>query len=63
MADKEKSDFCTMDINMPGIMLRTDAAREILTRHPKDARGLGTIFIQKPVVEKSVKQAIDYFLN
>ena len=72
----EQPDYCTMDINMPG-MLGTDAAREILAQHPdirlvifsanvqesyqEEARSMGTILVSKPVTEKSIAQALDYF--
>jgi CheY-like chemotaxis protein len=76
MVNKELPDYCTMDINMPG-MLGTDAAREILAKYPgirlvifsanvqesyqEDARSMGTILVSKPVTEKSIAQALDYF--
>ena len=74
--DAEQPDYCTMDINMPG-MLGTDAAKIILERHPgirlvifsanvqetyqEQARALGTILVPKPVTETSIGQALDYF--
>lgn len=74
----EQPDYCTMDINMPG-MLGTDAAKEILAQHPnirlvifsanvqetyqEQARALGTILVSKPVTETSIGQALDYFLG
>jgi CheY-like chemotaxis protein len=76
--DAEQPDYCTMDINMPG-MLGTDAAKEILAKHPhvrlvifsanvqetyqEQARALGTILVSKPVTETSIGQALDYFLG
>ena len=33
LVDKNTPDFCTMDINMPGI-IGTDAAEQILAKHP-----------------------------
>lgn len=78
MIDIEQPDYCTMDINMPG-MLGTDAAKEILGKYPhirlvifsanvqetyqEQARELGIIFVSKPVTESSISQAIDYFLD
>lgn len=69
-------DFCTMDINMPG-MLGTDAAAAILQTHPKvriaifsaniqesvqsRVQQLGAIFVAKPVTEKSIAQALHHF--
>lgn len=74
--DKEQPDYCTMDINMPG-MLGTDAAREILKKYPnirlvifsanvqeayqEEAKAMGTILVSKPVNEGSIAQALDYF--
>ncbi|MDO9169624.1 MAG: response regulator [Methylobacter sp.] len=71
-------DFCTMDINMPGIS-GTEAAEHILANHPsvkivifsaniqethqERARSLGTILVAKPVTEKSIALALDYFDN
>lgn len=76
--DANQPDFCTMDINMPG-MLGTDAAKIILEKHPKvrlvifsanvqetyqeQARALGTILVSKPVNETSIGHALDYFLG
>jgi len=76
MVDVEQPDFCTMDINMPGIP-GTDAAEQILAKHPsikivifsaniqethqERARSLGTILVSKPVTEKSITLALDYF--
>ncbi|MFZ6849727.1 response regulator transcription factor [Undibacterium sp. RuRC25W] len=71
-------DFCTMDINMPG-MLGTDAAELILQAHPAmrivifsanvqdamqtRANSLGSIFVSKPVTEKSIAIVTNYFLS
>ncbi|MDI1232317.1 MAG: response regulator [Methylobacter sp.] len=71
-------DYCTMDINMPGIS-GTEAAEQILANHPsikivifsaniqethqERARSLGTILVAKPVTEKSIALALDYFDN
>jgi CheY-like chemotaxis protein len=76
MINKDLPDYCTMDINMPG-MLGTEAAKIILGQHPslrlvifsanvqetyqEEARALGTILVSKPVTEKSIGQALDYF--
>jgi CheY-like chemotaxis protein len=76
MAESERPDYCTMDINMPG-MLGTDAAKIILDKHlgirlvifsanvqeayQEEARNMGTILVSKPVTEKSIGQALDYF--
>ncbi|MGZ5574932.1 MAG: hypothetical protein ACXWEO_07925 [Methylobacter sp.] len=67
-----------MDINMPGIP-GTDAAEQILAKHPSikvvifstniqetsqnRARLLGTILVAKPVTEKSIALALNYFTN
>ncbi len=71
-------DFCTMDINMPG-MLGTDAAEQILKIAPNTrivifsaniqgsfqdrACAMGAIFVAKPVTEKSIAEAVQYFLR
>ena len=76
MVDQEQPDYCTMDINMPG-MLGTDAAEIILSKYPgvrvvifsaniqeaaqSRAQQLGALFVAKPVTEKSIAQAIGYF--
>ena len=76
MIDKEQPDYCTMDINMPG-MLGTEAAKIILAKYPnlrlvifsanvqetyqEEARAMGTILVSKPVTEASIRQALDYF--
>jgi two-component system chemotaxis response regulator CheY len=78
LVDEELPDFCTMDINMPGI-LGTDAAEQILQKHPSirivifsaniqenfqhRALALGSIFVAKPVTEKSINEALNYFLG
>ena len=77
-ADKELPDFCTMDVNMPG-MLGTDAAEKILGQHPSmrivifsaniqetlqtRAQALGAVFVAKPVTEKSIANALTHFLG
>lgn len=76
IVEKDTPDFCTMDINMPG-MLGTDAAEQILTKHPtirmvifsaniqetsqSRASAVGAVFVAKPVTEKSVNQALEHF--
>lgn len=76
MVDAEQPDYCTMDINMPG-MLGTDAAEIILAKYPalrvvifsaniqeavqSRAQQLGALFVAKPVTEKSMAQAIGHF--
>jgi two-component system chemotaxis response regulator CheY len=71
-------DFCTMDINMPG-MLGTEAAEQILKELPnirvvifsaniqetfqERATAMGAIFIAKPITEKSIAEALHYFLG
>ena len=78
MAAEHQPDFCTMDINMPG-MLGTDAAEIILRTHPQmrivifsanvqdtmqnKANLIGSIFVAKPVTEKSIGLVINYFLS
>ena len=76
LAKTQAFDYCTMDINMPG-MLGTEAAEQLLKMQPKlrlalfsaniqeaqQARAvqLGVRFVAKPVTPKSVALAIDYF--
>ena len=76
LAEAASFDFCTMDINMPGI-LGTDAAEHLLLKYPSmriaifsaniqdtfrsRAADLGAQFIAKPVTEKSVTNALIYF--
>ena len=76
LVDRDLPDYCTMDINMPGIS-GTDAAELILTKYPalrmvlfsaniqeaSQARAslLGIIFVAKPVTEKSIALALDHF--
>ena len=74
---KERSfDYCTMDINMPG-MPGTEAAEQLLKMHPgvrvvlfsaniqdaqlQRAAQLGVPFVAKPVTDKSVAQALAIF--
>lgn len=74
----QKPDFCTMDINMPGI-LGTDAAEQILKELPgsrvvifsaniqesfqERTAAMGAIFVAKPITEKSIAEALRYFLG
>ena len=74
----EKPDFCTMDINMPGI-LGTDAAEMLLKEMPhcrvvifsaniqesfqERTTAMGAIFVAKPITEKSIAEALRYFLG
>lgn len=73
---RDVPDYCTLDINMPG-MPGTDAAALILQAHPQvriaifsaniqeavrtRAQQLGAVFVAKPVTGKSVAQALQYF--
>lgn len=75
---ENKPDFCTMDINMPG-MLGTDAAEQILRNHPQmriaifsanvqdtmqnRANSIGSIFVAKPVTDKSITLVLNYFTS
>ena len=74
--DQDVPDYCTMDINMPGIT-GPDAAEIILAKYPtmrmvlfsaniqeaSHARAIlmGIIFVSKPVTEKSIAQTLAYF--
>lgn len=74
--DNDLPDYCTMDINMPGIP-GTDAAEQILSKHPSikivifsaniqethkvRAHSLGTILVAKPVTEKSIALTLNHF--
>lgn len=76
IAAESRPDYCTMDINMPG-MLGTDAAEVILKDNPSiriaifsanvqdtmqvRANSIGTTFVAKPVTEKSIAVVLDYF--
>ena len=69
-------DYCTMDINMPG-MLGTDAAEILFAKYPNiriaifsanvqesnqtRAAELGAVFVAKPVTETSMAQALRHF--
>lgn len=75
---EHQPDFCTMDINMPG-MLGTEAAEIILKDFPyirvvifsaniqesfqDRANAMGAIFVAKPITEKSIAEALHYFLG
>lgn len=74
--DNDLPDYCTMDINMPG-MSGTDAAEHILSKFPSikiviftaniqethqlRARSLGTVLVAKPVTEKSIALTLNHF--
>ncbi|MEO8407439.1 MAG: response regulator [Oxalobacteraceae bacterium] len=76
LVDQDLPDYCTMDINMPGIS-GTDAAELILAKYPAlrmvlfsaniqeanqvRAHALGIIFVAKPVTEKSIAQTLNHF--
>ena len=78
MAKERSFDYCTMDINMPGL-LGTEAAELLLKMQPalrvalfsaniQDAQHvraaqLGVPFVAKPVTEKSVAVVLAYFLG
>lgn len=75
---EHRPDFCTMDINMPGI-LGTEAAEQILKELPQTrviifsaniqesfqdrASAMGAVFVAKPITEKSIAEALRYFLG
>jgi CheY-like chemotaxis protein len=76
VVDRDTPNYCTMDINMPGL-LGTDAAEQILGKYPSiriavfsaniqdshqtRAATLGARFVAKPVTEKSVARALEFF--
>lgn len=76
LVEQQHFDFCTMDINMPGIF-GIAAAERILEKFPSvrvaifsaniqeclrsRAADLGAHFVAKPVTEKTVGQAITFF--
>ncbi|TXI96608.1 MAG: response regulator [Burkholderiaceae bacterium] len=76
LALEQSPDYCTMDINMPGI-LGTDAAEQILSKLPnlrmvifsaniqeafqERTKNMGALFVAKPVTEKSIAEALRYF--
>ena len=72
-----KPDFITMDVNMPGItgfeaaekIRQTDQRVKIViltaniqSSSREKAERLAAKFVQKPVTQASIQQAIDYFL-
>lgn len=76
VAHEQRFDYCTMDINMPGL-LGTDATEQLLKMQPDlrvalfsaniqeaqraRAAQLGVQFVAKPVTEKSVALILTYF--
>lgn len=78
LAKEHLPEFCTMDINMPG-MLGTEAAEIILKDIPgirvvifsaniqesfqDRALAMGAVFVAKPITEKSIAEALRYFLG
>jgi len=76
MVQEQQPDYCTMDINMPG-MLGTEATEIILAKYPKvrvvvfsaniqesvqsRAQKMGAMFVAKPVTEKSIARALGFF--
>lgn len=78
IVDRDTPNYCTMDINMPGI-IGTEAAAQILAKYPgiriavfssniqqshqTRAAELGAQFVAKPVTEKSVAQALEFFAS
>ena len=76
IVDRDTPNYCAMDINMPGI-IGTDAAAQILAKYPgirvaifssniqeahrTRAASLGARFVAKPVTEKTVAQALEFF--
>lgn len=76
LAPELRPDFVTMDVNMPGISgfeaaeqlraLLPDARIAMLTANIQEssrerAQALGVKFVQKPVTETAIQQAVDYF--
>jgi CheY-like chemotaxis protein len=78
LIENDLPDYCTMDINMPGIS-GTDAAERILSKYPlikvviftaniqethqERARSLGAVLVAKPVTEKSIALALNCFTD
>ena len=76
LARERSFDYCTMDINMPGL-LGTEAAEQLLKMQPtlrialfsaniqeaQQARAaqIGVLFVAKPVTQKSVALTLAYF--
>ena len=78
MVTTAKPDFITMDVNMPGLTgfeaaekIRQDDQRvkiviltaNIQSSSREKAEQLAAKFVQKPVTQASMQQAIDYFLS
>lgn len=76
LAPQLRPDFVTMDVNMPGISgfeaaekllgLLPQARIAMLTANIQEASreraaALGVKFVQKPVTEGAIQQAVDYF--
>lgn len=77
MIATEAPDFITMDVNMPGIsgFEAVEKIREInksvkivvlsaniQASSRERAQQLGVLFVQKPVTQAAIQQAVDYFL-
>ena len=77
MIPTEAPDFITMDVNMPGIsgFEAVEKIREInnvvkivllsaniQASSRERAQQLGVLFVQKPVTQAAIQQAVDYFL-
>ncbi len=77
MVPTEAPDFITMDVNMPGIsgFEAVERIREIDSKvkmvvlsaniqgsSREKAQQLGVLFVQKPVTQAAIQQAVDYFL-
>ena len=76
IVDRDTPNYCTMDINMPGIV-GTDAAEQILGKYPgiriaifsaniqesnqTRSAAFGARFVAKPVTQKTVAQALEFF--
>ncbi|HEX5337982.1 MAG TPA: response regulator [Gallionella sp.] len=76
IVERDTPNYCTMDINMPGL-IGTDAAEQILGKYPgiriaifsaniqeshqTRAAALGAQFVAKPVTQKTVGQALEFF--
>lgn len=76
IVDRDTPNCCTMDINMPGL-IGTEAAAQILNKYPgiriavfsaniqeshqTRAAALGARFVAKPVTERTVAQALEFF--
>jgi CheY-like chemotaxis protein len=76
IVDRDTPNYCTMDINMPGL-IGTEAAAQILNKYPgiriavfsaniqeshqTRAAALGARFVAKPVTERTVAKALEFF--